>query len=127
MKLGILHSRVRVEEKLLFEEFERRGLNFDLLDDQQMIFDIAGGARQDEYSGYDCVVDALGSFALYAKGREDLEDPRKWERLKLWCDDANAQDAPHRYRALFVRQDAWDATLNPMRTLAEADAAFGDG
>lgn len=68
MKFGILHSRVRVEEKLLFEEFERRGFTFDLLDDQQMIFDIAGGARSDDYSGYDCVVERCinHSRALYA-------------------------------------------------------------
>ena len=32
-KVGVLYSRVRVEEKLLFEAFEARGVALDLLDD----------------------------------------------------------------------------------------------
>ena len=87
----------------------------------------AGGGIVRDYRPDFIARDSAGViWIIETKGREDLEDPRKWERLKLWCDDANAQDAPHRYRALFVRQDAWDATLNPVRTLAEADAAFGE-
>lgn len=65
-------------------------------------------------------------WIIETKGREDLEDPRKWQRLKLWCEDATAQDKPHRYRALFVREEAWGSRLNPVRTLAEAEAAFGE-
>lgn len=68
MKFAILHSRVRVEEKLLFEEFQRRGIDFDLIDDQQMILDITHGARSAQYDGYDCVVERCinHSRALYA-------------------------------------------------------------
>jgi type III restriction enzyme len=40
------------------------------------------------------------------KGREDLDDPPKWERLKQWCKDATLRDAPRRYYPLFVREDA---------------------
>ncbi|MBX3389249.1 MAG: lysine biosynthesis protein LysX [Phycisphaeraceae bacterium] len=32
MRIGFLHSRIRVEERLLIEEFERRGIEFELLD-----------------------------------------------------------------------------------------------
>ena len=43
------------------------------------------------------------------KGREDLDDPLKWERLKLWCTDASAQDeAGRKFKALFVRQEDWE-------------------
>jgi [lysine-biosynthesis-protein LysW]---L-2-aminoadipate ligase len=68
MKFAILHSRVRVEEKLLFEEFQRRGMDFDLIDDQQMILDITDGPRAAQYDGYDCVVERCinHSRALYA-------------------------------------------------------------
>lgn len=68
MKFAILHSRVRVEEKLLFEEFQRRGIDFDLIDDQQMILDITDGPRAAQYDGYDCVVERCinHSRALYA-------------------------------------------------------------
>jgi [lysine-biosynthesis-protein LysW]--L-2-aminoadipate ligase len=40
MKIGILVSRIRVEEKLLFEEMEKRGLDFDRLYDGELIFDL---------------------------------------------------------------------------------------
>lgn len=33
-------------------------------------------------------------WIIETKGREDIQDARKWERLKLWCQDANEQDAP---------------------------------
>lgn len=40
MKAGILLSRVRVEEKLIFEEFERRGVAFGRIDDREVIFEL---------------------------------------------------------------------------------------
>src|SRR5947209_19023437 len=40
MKIGILCSRVRVEEKLLFDEFERRGMPFSRIDDREVIFEL---------------------------------------------------------------------------------------
>ena len=40
MRLAVLLSRMRAEEKLLFEEFERRGLPFDRLDERELILDI---------------------------------------------------------------------------------------
>jgi len=58
MKVGVLYSRVRVEEKLLFEALERRGVTFDLLDDQELIFEITGGQRYaEQYAQYDVVVE----------------------------------------------------------------------
>ena len=56
-RVGVLYSRVRVEEKLLFEEFERRGVDFELLDDQGLVFDIAGGAHASDYAAYDVVME----------------------------------------------------------------------
>lgn len=68
MKFGLLYSRVRVEEKLLFEAFERRGIDFDLLDDQKLIFDITGGPHSKAYTNYDVVVERCinHSRALYS-------------------------------------------------------------
>ena len=40
MKIGMLLSRVRVEEKLLLEAFEKRHVPVDLLDDRELIFDV---------------------------------------------------------------------------------------
>ena len=55
-RVGILYSRVRVEEKLLFEAFERRGVVLDLLDDQKLIFDITD-VGQHPFREYDVIVE----------------------------------------------------------------------
>ena len=43
MKIGVLCSRIRVEEKLIFAEFERRGLAFERINDQNIVFDLNNG------------------------------------------------------------------------------------
>lgn len=43
MKIGILCSRIRVEEKLIFAEFERRGVAFERLNDKELVFDLNAG------------------------------------------------------------------------------------
>jgi len=53
MKVGILLSQVRKEEKLLFEEFRRRGVEFDRLDDRRIIFDLPGN----DFSHYDVILE----------------------------------------------------------------------
>jgi len=40
MRIGILCSRIRAEEKLIFEALERRGLSYDLLDDRELVLDM---------------------------------------------------------------------------------------
>jgi len=40
MKIGILCSLVRKEEKLLFDEFRRQGISFDRIDDRELILDL---------------------------------------------------------------------------------------
>lgn len=50
MKVGMLCSRVRVEEKLLIEAFQRRGLECELLDPRGMQFDLADPRGCGEYA-----------------------------------------------------------------------------
>ena len=69
MRVGILYSRVRAEEKLLFEAFEKRGVDFELVDDRTIVFEISGGQRYgDQYSKFDVVVERCinHSRALYS-------------------------------------------------------------
>ncbi len=40
MKIGILHSRVRFEEKLIVEALRRRGLEHELIDDREIVFNL---------------------------------------------------------------------------------------
>ena len=63
-KVGLLLSRVRVEEKLLIQELEKRGVDYDMIDDRTTIFDIGANGWQD----YDVIVERCISHsrALYA-------------------------------------------------------------
>lgn len=48
-------------------------------------------------------------WIIETKGREDLDDPLKWERLQQWCTDATKYDELGRtFCALFVRQENWE-------------------
>src|SRR5579885_772740 len=54
MRLAILTSRIRVEEKLLIEALRRRAIDFDVIDDEELLFDLA---RPDErWRAYDAVL-----------------------------------------------------------------------
>lgn len=62
MKVGMLYSRVRVEEKLLLEEFERRQVPVTRIDDRDIIFELG----EDSFH-YDVVLERCinHSRALY--------------------------------------------------------------
>lgn len=64
MKIAMLLSRVRVEEKLLLQAFEKQNLQVDIVDDRKVVFDL----HQDGWKRYDVVVERCvnHSRALYA-------------------------------------------------------------
>jgi [lysine-biosynthesis-protein LysW]--L-2-aminoadipate ligase len=63
VKIGVLCSRIRAEEKLLFDALQRRGLDFDKIDDREIVFEIGA-----EPPRYDVVLERClhHSRALYA-------------------------------------------------------------
>jgi len=63
VNVGVLCSRIRVEEKLLFEAFEHRRLQFDRIDDREVVFNL-----QQPSLPYDVVLERClhHSRALYA-------------------------------------------------------------
>ena len=65
MRIGVLLSRVRVEEKWLFEALEKRGLAYDRLDDREVKFDLA---HPGPWLDYDVVLERSISYGrgLYA-------------------------------------------------------------
>ncbi|MBI1296865.1 lysine biosynthesis protein LysX [bacterium] len=68
-KVGILYSRVRAEEKLLFEAFEKRNVDLTLIDDGKLIFDIANGDKYAaQYDDFDVIMERCISHgrALYS-------------------------------------------------------------
>ncbi|MSP14607.1 MAG: lysine biosynthesis protein LysX [Chloroflexi bacterium] len=65
MLMGILYSRVRVEEKLLIEELDRQGVPYELIDDRELIFDLD---NPEPWAKYDVVLERCinHSRALYS-------------------------------------------------------------
>ena len=69
MRLGIICSRIRVEEKLLFAAFERRAVAFERLDDGAVIFDL-----DDRDRPFDVVLERSISFGRSLYALKLLED-----------------------------------------------------
>ena len=65
LKIGVLYSRVRVEEKWIFNALEKRGIDFDRLDDRAIHFDLENSAP---WRQYDAVIERSLSYnsGLYA-------------------------------------------------------------
>lgn len=47
-------------------------------------------------------------YVVETKGREDLDDLRKIERLSQWCDDANTYQKKVKYQMLYIKQEDWE-------------------
>lgn len=54
MRLAILTSRIRVEEKLLFEALRQRAIDFDVIDDGELLLDLA--QAEERWKAYDAVL-----------------------------------------------------------------------
>lgn len=65
MKIGVLLSRVRVEEKWILEALEKRGIPHERIDDREAVFDFA---HPEAWRSYSAVLERSISFArgLYA-------------------------------------------------------------
>jgi [lysine-biosynthesis-protein LysW]--L-2-aminoadipate ligase len=65
LKIGVLYSRVRVEEKWIFNALEKRGVDFDRLDDRAIHFDLE---NPEPWLAFDAVLERSISYTsgLYA-------------------------------------------------------------
>jgi [lysine-biosynthesis-protein LysW]--L-2-aminoadipate ligase len=65
LRIGVLFTRVRVEEKWIFAALERRGVDFERLDDRRVIFDLD---HPESWRQYDVILERSISYAsgLYA-------------------------------------------------------------
>lgn len=65
LRIGVLYSRVRVEEKWIFAAMERRGLDYERLDDRRVFFDLDD---PEPWRQYDAILERSISYTngLYA-------------------------------------------------------------
>jgi len=64
-------------------------------------------------------------FIIETKGVEDLNDPKKIERLKIWCEDATKSTGKI-YKHLYVRQEKWDKLGLTPNSFSEIIDVFKD-
>jgi len=55
-------------------------------------------------------------YIAETKGREDLDDVRKIQRLQIWCKDVNAAQNERLYIPLYVKQEIWKKNQNDIKT-----------
>lgn len=64
MRLAVLLSRVRAEEKLLFAELDRRGVGYDRIDDRDIVFDLHHIPRRYDLIFERCINHSRALYAL---------------------------------------------------------------
>lgn len=60
MRVGMLYSRVRVEEKLIAQAFRARGIEPEMIDVRRAVFDLQ---RREQWMGYDVIVERCVSHS----------------------------------------------------------------
>lgn len=63
-------------------------------------------------------------FILETKGREDLDDVRKIQRLATWCRDINKAQSEYTYSPVYVKQEKWDEVKNGLKSFSDAFKIF---
>ena len=68
----------------------------------------ADGSISYYYPDFFVKLDEKTVCIVETKGREDLDDLLKIERLKQWCEDANERQKKVSYEMLYVKQEEWE-------------------
>ncbi len=63
-------------------------------------------------------------YILETKGREDLDDVRKIQRLATWCKDINKVQSEYTYTPVYVKQEKWDEVKNQLKSFADVCKLF---
>lgn len=82
----------------------------------------ADGEIKDYYPDFFVKSSEKAVYIVETKGREDLDDPLKIERLKQWCEDVNSNQKDMKYHCLYVRQEEYEK-YSP-RNFAELAKSF---
>jgi type III restriction enzyme len=63
-------------------------------------------------------------YILETKGREDLDDLRKIQRLATWCKDINTAQKEYTYTPVYVRQEKWEEVKNNLKSFDDVLKLF---
>ena len=68
--------------------------------------------------------DSQTIVVIETKGREDVEDPGKIERLAQWCVDASSAQKRFRYEMIYVPEELWEKYKSKIKNFAGVASVF---
>ena len=86
MRIGVLCSRIRAEEKLLFDGFARRGLEIEKIDDRELVFDLAAPPARFDVVLERCLHHSRALYALRILNQWGIPTVNTYE-VALTCGD----------------------------------------
>ena len=84
----------------------------------------ADGSISDYYPDFIVKVSPKEYYVVETKGREDLDDVEKIQRLEQWCEDVNANQRNATYHMLYVKQEDWEKAGQKPHSFNEAVRTF---
>ena len=79
----------------------------------------ADGNISDYYPDFIVKVSPKEYYIVETKGREDLDDREKLNRLLQWCKDVNANQKTATFETLYIKQEDWESVPNKLRSFKE--------
>ena len=94
------------------------GVNF------KMEYQAEDGNIREYYPDFFVKTEANTFFILETKGREDLDDIRKINRLVTWCKDVNTVQKEYIYTPVYVKQEKWEDVKNDLKSFNDMIKIF---
>lgn len=82
------------------------------------------GNIHDYYPDFIVKQDERNIYIMETKGREDFDDRRKIERLKIWCADVNANQDRFVYHPVYVKQEEWEKYRKDIKAFKDVIKVF---
>ncbi len=82
------------------------------------------GNIHDYYPDFIVKQDEQNIYIIETKGREDFDDRRKIERLKIWCQDVNANQSQFVYHPVYVKQEEWEKYKTDIKIFGDVIKVF---
>jgi type III restriction enzyme len=94
------------------------GLNF------RMEYQANDGNIREYYPDFFIKTSPTTFYVLETKGREDVDDVRKIQRLIQWCKDINNAQKEYTYTPVYVKQEKWDEVKKDLKSYKDVYSIF---
>ena len=85
----------------------------------------ADGYISDYYPDFIVKVSPKEYYIVETKGRQDLDDIEKLNRLLQWCGDVNANQNNAKFETLYIKQEDWESVADRPRSFKDVVSFWG--